>query len=80
MPTDAPKDIWPFSVDSDRAEQRVQGSYYTLSKGFCLALCLELLIRLFFNAITERTGQRLAAAKQHFCNCPQVCVWVFFMF
>ncbi|OXB82781.1 UNVERIFIED_CONTAM: hypothetical protein H355_000479 [Colinus virginianus] len=27
MPTDAPKDIWPFSVDSERAEGRVQGSY-----------------------------------------------------
>uniref|UniRef100_A0A8C3JJQ0 Cleavage and polyadenylation specificity factor subunit 4 n=1 Tax=Calidris pygmaea TaxID=425635 RepID=A0A8C3JJQ0_9CHAR len=72
MPTDAPKDIWPFSVDSDRAERRAQGELLTLSKGFCLALCLELLIRLFFNAITERTGQRLAAAKQHFCNCPQL--------
>ncbi|XP_040447624.1 cleavage and polyadenylation specificity factor subunit 4 isoform X3 [Falco naumanni] len=27
MPTDAPKDIWPFSVDSERAGRRVQGSY-----------------------------------------------------
>lgn len=70
MPTDAPKDIWPFSVDSDREGRRAQRELLTLRKGFCLALCLELLIRLFFNAITERTGQRLAAAKQHFCNCP----------
>lgn len=48
------------------------GELLALRKGFCLAPCLELLIRLFFNAITERTGQRLAAAKQRFCNCPQL--------
>ncbi|XP_064529317.1 cleavage and polyadenylation specificity factor subunit 4 isoform X2 [Pseudopipra pipra] len=69
MPTDAPKDIWPFSVDSEGAEGA--RLLLLLRKGFCLALCLELLIRLFFNAITERTGQRLAAAKQRFCNCLQ---------